>query len=174
MTKERLFFALWPSDNIREALRPAADAVRDAAADGKTVSQDKLHITLRFMGSLDADQWKAAELAASRVRERSIDLLLDRAGYWPQSRVLWIGCGEVPDALLGLVADLNTELGGEGFELTGRPYRPHVTVARGVTDCAELPPIRPIHWEPAHFVLVRSQLGAGDPSYEIVGEWPIR
>jgi len=174
LSKERLFFALWPSDGIREALCPAADAVRAVAADGNTVSQDKLHITLRFMGSLDSERWKAAELAASRVRNRAIDLLLDRAGYWPQSRVLWIGCGEVPDALLGLVADLNTELGGEGFELTGRPYRPHVTVARGVSDCAELPSIPAIHWEPEKFVLVRSQLGGADPSYDIVGEWPLR
>jgi len=174
LSKERLFFALWPDDALREALKPSADAVRQVAVDGQPVPDQNLHITLRFMGALNPDQWQAAERAASRVRHRDIDLTLDRAGFWSHTRVLWIGCGDVPDALLGLVADLNTELGGEGFDLSGRPYRPHVTVARGVTEAGEPPSVKAVHWRPATFVLVRSELGTEVPEYEVVGEWPLR
>lgn len=173
MGSERLFFALWPDSALREELARRARPIQAAAVDGQPVPDENFHITLRFLGHLDVDGWKRAERAAGRVRHRDITLKLDRAGHWEQPRVLWLGCSDVPDPILGLLADLNTELGGEGFEFRSRPWRPHVTVARGVTEVAELPSVEPLQWELSRFVLVRSELGGSASDYEVVGEWPL-
>jgi RNA 2',3'-cyclic 3'-phosphodiesterase len=125
-------------------------------------------------GSVDRDGHKRALRAAGHVRRREFTLKLDRAGFWPQPRVMWLGAHEVPDALLGVVADLNTELGGEGFPLNTRPYRPHITIVRGTSEIRELPEVEPVPWTPEEFVLVRSTLSPGGSSYELLERWPLR
>jgi 2'-5' RNA ligase len=174
LASERLFFALWPDEALRDELARRARPIQAAALDGQAVPDDNLHITLRFMGTLDPDARARAEQAAGRVRHRDITLQLDRAGHWEQPRVLWLGCSDVPDPILGLLADLNTELGGEGFEFRSRPWRPHVTVARGVTEVSDLPPVERLTWDLTRFVLVRSELGGSASEYEVVAEWPLR
>jgi RNA 2',3'-cyclic 3'-phosphodiesterase len=171
---DRLFFALWPGEDTRQALAERAARIQAAATDGQPVPDANLHITLRFLGSLDADGRERAIRAAGQVRRREFSLSLDRAGFWPQPRVLWLGASDVPDPMLGVIADLNTELGGEGFDLNPRPYRPHVTVARGVTDARELPELAPVQWAPEAFVLVRSILDKGGSSYELLESWSLR
>jgi len=173
LSPERLFFAFWPDDDIRAQLVERARAVQAVAEDGSPVPDDNFHITLRFLGALKPDECERAELAASRVRKRDMTLVVDQAGFWPQPRVLWIGCSDVPDPVLGLVADINTELGGEGFEFRTRSYRPHVTVARGVTAAGDMPRVPPLHWTPERFALVRSDTRGSVSSYEVVGEWPL-
>ncbi|MDQ2070436.1 RNA 2',3'-cyclic phosphodiesterase [Natronospira bacteriovora] len=169
----RLFFALWPDEALRSELDERARSVQAVAEDGKAVPRDNLHITLRFLGSLSDEQAGRAEAAAARVRNRDVELVLDRAGFWPQPRVLWLGCSDTPDPLLGVVADLNTELGGEGFDLRSRPYKPHVTVARGVTVAEAPPVIEPLTWRAERFCLVRSHTDGPISEYEIVGEWSL-
>lgn len=173
MTAERLFFALWPDEALRSELSARARQIQSVAEDGTPVPDDNLHITLRFMGALDKAAAKRAESAAGRVRKRDVQLVLDRAGFWPQPRVLWLGCNDAPDPLLGVIADLNTELGGEGFDLRTRPYKPHVTVARGVTVAGTPPPVEPLHWHPERFALVRSSTSGPLSQYDIVAEWPL-
>ncbi|MEA5446002.1 RNA 2',3'-cyclic phosphodiesterase [Gammaproteobacteria bacterium AB-CW1] len=173
MSSERLFFALWPDELTRQALFRQAEGVQAAAVDGKSVPAENFHITLRFLGSLDIDDWRRAERAAGRVRKRDIELVVDHAGHWSETRVLWLACQDVPDPLLGLLADLNTELGGEGFEFRSRPWRPHVTIGRGVTQVTELPSIEPVRWAVTRFVLVRSELGGRHSEYEVVREWDL-
>lgn len=171
--KERVFFALWPDKDTRKALAERARVVHEIATEGRPIPEENLHVTLRFLGSISRRQRKQAAAAARRIRRARFSLRFDRAGFWPQSKVAWLGCSDLPDPLLSLVADLNTELGSEGFDLYTRPYRPHVTVLRGVGELPELPAIEPLDWEPERFVLVRSRLDESGSSYRVLDEWPL-
>ena len=54
-------------------------------------------------------------------------------GVFPDERrphTLWMGLAEGRPALVALATRLETELAGAGFAPEGRPYAPHLTVAR--------------------------------------------
>ena len=57
---------------------------------------ENLHITLVFMGSVDASARIYAEAVADDLRAVSAELCLDQLGYWPGPQVLWLGASTVP------------------------------------------------------------------------------
>ena len=62
----RLFFALWPDEPARGRLAPLAAEVA-AQASGKPVPIAKLHLTLAFLGEVDAARIDRAVEAARGV-----------------------------------------------------------------------------------------------------------
>jgi 2'-5' RNA ligase len=130
----RLFLAINLPDALRRAAHDAAGPLRAAAPHASWVREDKLHLTLKFLG--DVDQARLPELdaafGAAAARHRAIPLEVARFGAfpnWRRPRILWAGVG--PDPKLELLQhDLEVAGEGLGFETEGRPFRPHVTVAR--------------------------------------------
>src|SRR5574337_1362430 len=92
---QRLCFALWPDDTLRHILyKETRHAVR--ASGGKPVLAENFHITLAFLGHLDVDGAAAARAAADSTQGEPFDLVLDRTGFWPDARVVWLGPSAVP------------------------------------------------------------------------------
>ena len=52
---ERLFFALWPDDELRQTLKHHCKPLLRHSG-GRPVALDNLHITLAFLGSVDSGQ----------------------------------------------------------------------------------------------------------------------
>ena len=78
-TKKRLFFALWPDDEVREQI--AADAGRTIErSDGRTVPPSNYHITLTFLGSVTASSLPDIVAAARNVRVLPYRLLAPLTG----------------------------------------------------------------------------------------------
>lgn len=130
----RLFLAIDLDADSKEALSEAIAPVRAAAPDLAWVREHKLHLTLRFLG-------EQPDAAAARIgpvmdllaaRHRAFDMRLRHVGAFPnfrRARVVWIGVE--PSARLELLHH-DVELACEqlGFGIEGRPFRPHVTLAR--------------------------------------------
>lgn len=119
-----------PLPTLAEVTRNLAAASRDL----KTVATDHLHLTLKFLG--DTEEGLVPEIA-SAMREASAGVhsfsirLLGTGAFPSLSRpaVLWVGIegGEV----LGRIArSLDEHLVALGFPREGRPWSPHVTLAR--------------------------------------------
>ncbi|MFO0687944.1 MAG: RNA 2',3'-cyclic phosphodiesterase [Myxococcota bacterium] len=94
-----------------------------------------LHVTLAFLGELEAERLAALDgiVAAVAATHASIDAEVGGLGAFPRSesaRVLWLGFGAENPALLGLVADLHARLRTAGHSLESRPWSGHVTLAR--------------------------------------------
>jgi len=93
-----------------------------------------LHLTLKFLGEqpeeIVARLQPALEAVASR--HRLLTMALGGLGAFPnfrRARVVWLGVGQDPRLEL-LHHDVEVECEKLGFEVEGRPFRPHLTLAR--------------------------------------------
>ena len=79
----RVFFALWPDADARQSARRAR-ARTSRTREGEGASRLNLHVTVAFIGEVDAERIDALRgiLAAHRLRQtcRPSCLTLDRAG----------------------------------------------------------------------------------------------
>lgn len=167
---ERLFFALWPNDEVRKHL---ARLNREMpVSSGKPVKPDNLHITLQFIGSVSADK-KQCLLDNLQVPPiPPFSLSLDRLGYWARPRVLWIGCEQAPLGLLQLVAHLGTLMKQCDLPVDPRPYHVHLTLRRKVKQQVLAPPEDSILWPVDAFVLVKSETLPEGVHYSVLHQWP--
>ena len=68
---------------------------------GRLVPAENLHLTLLFLGNVEADKVNAVRGIAAGIEGESFDLTLDTLGGFRQNntRVLWLGPSEPPPEL---------------------------------------------------------------------------
>ena len=151
----RLFLALWPTDATRAALLAHAQAWAWPAA-ARPTPPERLHLTLHFLGSVDAGLVPALQKGLDLAWD-GCELLLDRPQVWPGG-IAVLEAGEVPPALARLHARLGERLEGIGVAVDARRYRPHVTLARKAFGAQPAP--GPVRWQARPgFALVQSLPG---------------
>ena len=126
--RQRLFFALWPDDALRQTITPLLKLHQQCG--GRAHPPAHLHMTLNFLGGVEADTCDCLEQAAADIAIPRFELRLDRFGYWPRPRVMWLGCSETPAPLTELVSVLSEMVECCGLEQEHRPYQPHMTLLR--------------------------------------------
>lgn len=158
----RLFLALWPGPGVRQALAAFRDATPWPAG-ASPVADDKLHLTLHFIGSVPAD--RVAEAAAGlQVPVKGFMLALDHAECWRGGLAL-LRPRLLPAPLVQLHADLGAALRALDLPVEQRVFRPHVTLARRAGQAAPLVPAAPLRWQVSGYVLVQSR---PDGRYEVL------
>lgn len=165
----RLFFALWPGDEVRQALFHWQ--VRNLPGDVRWQHRADLHMTLHFLGQVESGRLDALGELGAAVGMRPFSLTLDRIGHFPRPQVLWAGLSNLPDELTALHARLGEGLRARGFATEERPFHPHVTLARKVRHCPEGAALAPLPWAVDGLVLVESR-GGEVPHYHPIGRWP--
>jgi 2'-5' RNA ligase len=130
----RLFVALELQPAIADALDLAIAPLRETEPDLAWVPRDKLHLTMKFLGDVGETAVTAISRAADGVaaRHRPFDMRLGEVGAFPnfrRARVVWIGVENEPRLEL-LHHDLEIACAELGYEVEGRAFRPHVTLAR--------------------------------------------
>lgn len=168
--RQRLFFALWPGGELREALAPLLTLHKECG--GKPHPLANLHITLNFLGMVDSDTRDCMERAADEIVVPPFELTLNRFGYWPRPRVMWLGCNEVPEPLALLVQRLSDAMRGCGLTPEQRPYRPHLTLLRKAKRVPQGEPPE-FHWQAKEFVLAESASTPGGVEYRVLRRWPL-
>jgi len=130
----RLFIALNPSEDERESIYRATAPLRSAGLPVNWVASTALHLTLKFLGEVDAARLpeitRAAATAASRAKP--IELQLGGIGAFPsfrQPRVLWLGVEATPQLRM-LKQDIEWEFAPIGFPRETRAFQPHITLGR--------------------------------------------
>ena len=167
-----MFFALWPEPELAGRLHALAGKIL-RPGDGHCVAVANIHLTLAFLGSVDAAFRDCAEQAAAAIRARAITLTLEQIGCWSRTGILWASPVRVPEPLLSLVQELTAGLVSCGYAPERRPYAAHLTLARKVHRCAAPAPIEPQAWEVRRFCLARSHMDAQGAHYEMVREWEL-
>ena len=131
----RLFWAVSLPDQVKEQLGVLMDLLQKGQADAKWVEKYNLHLTVKFLGELPANQ---RPLITNAVKEAlagtgSFNLMVKGLGFFPSAqrpRILWAGLtGELARLreLHRLVEDSLTPL---GWPPENRRFSPHLTLAR--------------------------------------------
>lgn len=130
----RLFFAIELGDALHDLLDDTTAILRAEAPELAWVGREKRHLTLKFLGDVsEADVPKLAGAAdRAAARHAPIEMSVREVGAFPtfrRARVVWIGVEQEPRLEL-LHHDLEEACVQEGYEVEGRPFRPHITLAR--------------------------------------------
>ena len=184
----RCFVGLALPGPHREALTRQAARLAGALASRITWTKpDNWHLTLRFLGDVDAAAVPALRSALAGVRLAPFALRLGAAGCFPPAggrgapRTLWVGLERGGAECVRLAADIDRALEPLGFPPGDRPLRPHVTLGRvrqpapGDDWAAALASVDlggPPEFQAERFTLWRSILGPGGPCYEPLAEFP--
>ncbi len=99
------------------------------------VDAEQAHVTLRFLGQRSEEEQELIVAAASAAARATVAFALafGALGVFPDERrphTLWMGLAEGRSELVVLAARVESQLAAAGFAPEGRPYVPHLTLAR--------------------------------------------
>jgi len=171
--QHRLFFALWPTDELRSVLAPRIRALQPGGV-GRPQRPDQWHVTLQFLGSVPASRMGAARDAAARVRGGPCEIVFDAVEFWRRPEVLTLVARVVPPPLESLVTQLRAALAAKGFEPESRPFRAHLTLARKVIHPVLPVAFEPLRWPAADFTLVESITDRSGSVYTPLTSWSLQ
>jgi 2'-5' RNA ligase len=175
----RLFIAI----AIPAALRPRLALLQGGVPGARWTNQADFHLTLRFIGEVDALEAEEIDEALQAVAAPGFALALDGVGQFGTKRAastLWAGVAAEP-ALHFLHAKVDRALVAAGQPPDDRAYSPHITLARLRQAPAERvgrwiegnTPFRADPFPVAAFHLYQSHLGREGPVYEILEGYPL-
>lgn len=138
----RLFLAINLPVECRRAIHEATEPLRRAAPSLTWVQEPLLHLTLKFLGDESEDRLADIRGTLGAVAARHADLLVELGGIgafpnFRRARTVWLGVTPHPRLEL-LHHDVEVAFGALGFEIEGRPFRPHLTLARVKHEDEEL------------------------------------
>ncbi len=132
--KNRLFIALnFPSDVINNVIE-IRDKIYNTTNKVKWETENKLHITLKFLGDVDIQQNnKIIELLEKLLKyETALKLNFSKFGFFYKDnkpKILWLGIKR-NDKLIKLQKKIDMNFENIGFESEKRKFNPHLTILR--------------------------------------------
>jgi len=173
--RRRLFLALWPDDFTRKQLADVQKQLgkNERLQTAKPVPVKNLHITAHFLGDVTEEVYTQLKELLAEVSAQACTLVIDRWGYFPKAKVLWLGSGSTPDAMNDLVEQTQTCIQAciEGYEQ--RRFVPHLTVFRKARHPMQVDDFDPIEWRIDRFALVESVTHPEGPEYTVLKEWKL-
>ena len=142
----RLFVAVEISEAVAASALDLISRLRSTAARLAPQSRitwitaERLHITVRFIGNVDDAKGDAIRSVLTLPLGERFDLTIAGIGTFPPKggpRVIWAGLTEGLPQLILLEKLVSDRLGEAGMPPEGRPFSPHLTLAR-VRDAARL------------------------------------
>jgi 2'-5' RNA ligase len=134
MLAMRLFVAVHLSEEIRAALAAVQDRLRSVRAEVSWVRPGNLHLTLKFLGEVEAERLDplCAALAGIAPPVSSFEAAVAGVGSFGGRvpRVIWAGVGDGTEALVALAGHVDAALAAVGFPRESRPFSPHLTLGR--------------------------------------------
>jgi 2'-5' RNA ligase len=187
----RLFVAIWPPETALAELEAAVAPLRDRSRTLRWTAPEQWHLTLAFLGEVD-DERRAdlgQRLGRTARRHPPATLRLARGGRFGD-RVLFAKVVGDTDEVRRLAASVSAAARRARITVDERPYRAHVTLARGDSRRGSRggdSPAEPLSvlaglldgfegtsWHADRLHLVRSRLGQGAgrrAAYETVASW---
>jgi 2'-5' RNA ligase len=184
----RLFLAINFPAAVQREIATATAPLRECAPELGWTAEDRLHLTLKFLGEQAESRVDAlaGALAKAASQHRELVMTVGGIGAFPnfrRARVVWMGVSQEPRLEL-LHHDIEVAYDALGYELEGRPFRPHLTLAR-VRNPLPVERMRDL-WRRAKRVdyttefivhsvdLMQSDLSSSGPRYTTLVSAPLR
>ena len=168
----RLFFAVLPPPEVRNGI--AAAALRlPLDADSALVRPDNYHMTLAFVGEVPAAQLATVREIGDSQHACSFTVRFDAYEYWPEAAVLLAAAREIPSTLTRLWERIHAGLANHQLARKPELLRPHVTIARKVSQAPVLQAMSAFGWKAQTFNLMQSTRDGVEPTYTVLNTWPL-
>jgi RNA 2',3'-cyclic 3'-phosphodiesterase len=135
MEQIRSFIAIEMPTEVRKSLSRLQQSLKASGPQVKWVEPENLHLTLQFLGNIDAakvsDIASAIEKAAAGIRPFRIEI--GGLGAFPDTRrvnIIWVGLAGEMEKLDKLQKNIGANLTPLGFPPETRPFTPHLTIGR--------------------------------------------
>jgi 2'-5' RNA ligase len=176
----RVFCAVELPREIRAAVGAHASRLRRDFPDARAswARPEGLHITLKFIGEVEAARVEALSRAAGAAVAgfSPFGLSIEEAGTFPPrgaARVLWLSVKNESGRLAQLQRRLEQECEAAGFPTEPRAFKPHLTVARlrtpkdahALSEAHRHATFGPYHFQVSELLVIRSELGPGGSRY---------
>ena len=166
----RLFVAIRPPEHIRDLL---IDAMDESPSLG-WVGDERLHLTLRFIGEVEKPAANDVATALDRIRFPAFDLAIKGVGKFERRTggALWAAV-EPKNQVSALAAKVERAVQQAGIEPERRSFMPHVTLARWNRTTADVvdaflcrnSELRSEPFRVAEFILFESKLSRHGAHY---------
>lgn len=149
------------------------------------IPAERLHLTVRFIGHVDDERYRAiARALEPPLAVPAFDLAFAGIGAFPASgppRVIWAGVSKGLEALQALEREVTARLEATGIAPEDRAYSPHLTLARvreaaGLKTAALLDGVRDRALGAARveaITLFESRLSPKGPAYVALQKTPL-
>jgi 2'-5' RNA ligase len=165
---KRLFFALWPDDEVRGQ---CVNLIRTMICkEGKAVAPANLHVTLTFLGNVDAATELLVTEAAAEIPVTQMAITFDKIDFWRKPRILCLSSENPDPAVVSLAMSLTAMAAEFGVSVDERPFAPHVTLVRKAKRPVQVE-FEPIIWSADSFCLVESCTLPEGVEYRVIKRW---
>jgi 2'-5' RNA ligase len=174
----RLFFAVLPPVEVRNGIAEAALRL-PLEAGSAPVPAENYHMTLAFIGEVPAAQLSTVRGIGASQRACAFTVRLDAYEYWRDAAVLVAVAREIPASLARLWERLQAGLASHRLAGSPPPLRPHVTIARKVSQAPVLQAMSAFAWRAQTFSLMQSSRSGARPTqglqpiYTVLDTWPL-
>lgn len=170
---KRLFVGLELPAGLREELAGLELRVKGL----RLISVERLHLTMSFLGEVDAEIEERLKESLAGVRVPAFFLPVAGVGTFGGERpsVVWAGVGKGHPHLFALHQHIQDAVLHAGLEPDLKPFHPHITLGRmrGVSRAALKPFLQRYAetefglWKVTGFVLFSSRLSAEGSTYHV-------
>jgi 2'-5' RNA ligase len=179
-TSLRVFCAVELPEEVRAAVAAHVARLRHDFPEARASwpRPESLHVTLKFVGEVDAARVEALSRAAVAAVKGSapFELSIEEAGTFPPrgaARVLWLGILDASGGLARLQLRLEELCAAEGFPREPKQFRPHLTLARlrtpkdaqALSEAHRRLPFAPQRFAVSELIVMRSELGPAGSRY---------
>jgi 2'-5' RNA ligase len=182
----RLFLAIELPESTRAHLERIQRQLAGPFRGLSMTRPQNLHLTLKFLGEVEDQAVLPLTHALAGIRSRAVELRPTSAELFPPRgpvRIVAVGLQDPTSTLGALHGAIESALQPLGYPSEGRPFRPHVTLARSRSGLppAQRGPIAKLIEEHLpldsflveEFVLVQSTLLPEGPQYTIAAHFPL-
>ncbi|MCK5146973.1 RNA 2',3'-cyclic phosphodiesterase [bacterium] len=183
----RTFVAVYIPDRLVREAANYQEYLKKLDTGVRWVRQENLHITLKFLGDVDASRISELNYAlkAALSSETSFSASLEGCGTFPQTRsprTVWLGLAQGASRLIRLASRVDTAISGLGFQRELRSFKPHVTIGRvkstrgisALLDTMHMHPFDGGKFSVDTVYLMKSQLTEAGAEYSILETFNLR
>jgi RNA 2',3'-cyclic 3'-phosphodiesterase len=167
-----MFYATFPDADTRERIA-AVSRMLELQAASRRVTPENYHMTLAFVGEVSASEVTTLREIGRAQRAPGFTVRFDAYRYWPEAKVIVAAAREVPTALQLLWRQLQESLAKHNLARDPKRLRPHVTIARKVSQAPVLQAMAAFDWKMQALSLMRSDTSGAASRYTVVESWPL-
>jgi RNA 2',3'-cyclic 3'-phosphodiesterase len=131
----RSFIAAEIDVRSRQKISELIADLKKSNADAKWITEDQMHLTLKFLGNISEGDVQKISCALSGILDnfKSFEISFSAIGAFPgidNPSVVWLGVNKGAECLVTLNKSIELSLEQIGFKKETRSFKPHLTLAR--------------------------------------------